>query len=460
LIFGHLFSIITTLPQVAWASLFEHRRILMIEQPVSSSTLQNLQEENKRLRRAVEELSIINDLARAISASLDSQEIIGTIVRRSIRAVNAEQGVITLVEEESNDSMKTLVRAMASSADHEQFHLNQTLLGWMHLNKKPLLINDPKNDPRFRGVTWEAATHSLVCVPLMIKSELKGVLTVYNKKGQSEFSEDEQRLLAIIAAQSAQVVENARLNEREKELLKMQEEIRLASRIQSDLLPKSQPALPGYDVSGRTIPAQDIGGDYFDFITINETRCAVCLGDVSGKGLPASLLMANTQATLRGQALMSASPKDCIARANRLLYHSTSPEKFVTLFYAILDTSAHTLQYTNAGHDNPYLMSDGAEPQRLSAGGVPLSMLEEFPFEEGTTPLAPGDVVVICSDGVTEAMNAMQEQFGDTRLAAAIREHLNQSASGIIDGVIGAVKAHAGNTPQMDDITMVVIKRT
>ncbi len=431
----------------------------MIEPSVSTGTLQTLQEENKRLRRAVEELSIINDLARAISASLDSQEIIGTIIRRSLRAVNGEQGVITLVEERSNDSMKTLVRAMASSSEHEQFHLNQTLLGWMHLNKKPLLINDTRNDPRFKGVTWDEATRSILCVPMMIKSELKGVLTVYNKKGGGGFSEDEQRLLAIIAAQSAQVVENARLNERERQLLKMQEEVRLASRIQTDLLPKSPPALAHYDIAGKSIPAQEIGGDYFDFISIWAERIAVCLGDVSGKGLPASLLMANTQATLRGQALLSDSAKECIERANRLLYHSTSPEKFVTLFYTILDVSSHTLQYTNAGHDNPYLVSTTGEVRRLSTGGVPLSMLEEFPFEQETTSMREGDVIVICSDGVTEAMNGAQEQFGDERLAKVITSSIDQPASGIIERIIGAVKEHAGSTPQMDDITTVVIKR-
>ena len=431
----------------------------MSEQEVTTS-LQALQQEAHRLKRAVEELSILNDLARAIGASLDSQEIMQTIIRRSLRAVNAEQGVITLVDERANDSMKTLVRAMESSADQEKFHLTQTLLGWMHLNKKPLHVNDPRGDERFRGVRWDDSISSVLCVPMMTKSELKGVLTVYNKKSGAGFTDDDQRLLAIIAAQSGQVVENARLNEREKQFLKMQEEVRLASRIQTDLLPKAAPVLSGYEIAGKSIPAQVVGGDYFDFIPVNEQRLALCLGDVSGKGLPASLLMANTQATLRGQTLINPSAHECIERSNKLLFQSTSPEKFVTLFYALLDTSAHALSYCNAGQDNPYLLSREGEPKRLKVGGIPLSMIETFPYQEETISIEPGNLLFICSDGVAEAMDVNQVQFGEERLSRLLDQLRSASPSTVIDQIISAVRAHAGTAPQADDITIVAVKRT
>ncbi|MEK6754641.1 MAG: SpoIIE family protein phosphatase, partial [Bacteroidota bacterium] len=316
----------------------------------------SLQEENQRLKRAVEELSILNDLARAIGASLNTQEIIQTIVRRSLRAINAEQGVITLVEEQSTQAMRTLVRTMVSSSDHEHFHLSQAVLGWMHLNRKPLVVNDPRRDERFQGVQWVESIHSLLAVPMMVKSEVHGVVTLYNKRDGKPFSDNDQRLLAIIAAQSAQVVENARLYEKERDLVKIQEEVRLAARIQEELLPKSYPVIPGYEVAGKTLPAQEVGGDSYDFITIDDHRIAICLGDVSGKGLPASLLMANLQATIRGQTIVANSPKTCLERANRLLFESTSPEKFATLFYAILDTKDHQLCCSNAGHEHPFLL--------------------------------------------------------------------------------------------------------
>ena len=431
----------------------------MADQAGDTNKAQVLLDENRRLKNAVQELSILNDLARAIGGSLDPQEIINTIIRRSLRAVNAEQGVITLVDQEADDPMKTLVRAMVSSTEHEKFHLTQSLLGWMHLNKKPLLVNAPRTDERFRGVKWDESITSLVCVPMMIKSELKGVITAYNKKGGTGFTEDEQRLLSIIAAQSAQVVENARLNERERQLLKMQEEIRLASTIQNDLLPKMAPEVPGYEIAGRSIPAQVVGGDYFDFIRINEHRLALCVGDVSGKGLPASLLMANTQATLRGQTLINPSARECMERSNKLLFDSTSAEKFVTMFYSILDTSSHQLSYSNAGHDNPYLLSPGGQCKRLIVGGVPLSIFEHFPFEEDTITMEPGEVLVICSDGIAEAMNPNQVQFGEERLSVLLHKLHAASSTDIIEGIIAAVREHAGTAPQADDMTIVVVRR-
>jgi len=418
-----------------------------------------LAEENRRLKRAVEELSILNDLSRAIAASLNSHDIMQTIIHRSLRAVQAEQGVITLVDQQTSDSMKTLVRSMVSSSDHQKFHFDQSLLGWMHLNKKPLMLNDPRTDDRFHGVRFDDSIESLLAVPMLVKSELKGVLTIYNKKNTKKFTEEDQRLLAIIAAQSAQVVENARLYEGEQALLRMQEEVRLAARIQLDLLPKSLPPMPGYDVAGKSVPAQMVGGDYFDFIPVTDNRFALCLGDVSGKGLPASLLMANLQATLRAQAVWNISSRECVARANTLLYNSTSAEKFVTLFYGLLDTQTHQLDYSNAGHNPPLLFSSGNGFRLLETGGTVLSVMESFPYENQVVPIDAGGMLVIYSDGVTEAMNSSDDQFGEERLIELIKAHRTLRAQELIDIVITEVRKHTGDAPQTDDITLVVVKR-
>ncbi|MEX1138083.1 MAG: SpoIIE family protein phosphatase [Bacteroidota bacterium] len=431
----------------------------MGSETTAPSSLEVLQQENSRLKRAVEELSVLNDLARAIGSSFNSQEIMQTIIRRSLRAMSAEQGVITLVDRREDQPMVTLVRTMVSSNDRQQFHFNQTLLGWMQLNKKPLLINDPSADERFRGVRWEEQIQSLLCVPMIVKSELTGVLTVYNKKAGQTFSDDDQRLLAIIAAQSAQIVENARLHEEQQEYIKMQEQVALAAKIQAELLPREFPKLPGYEIVGKNIPAQVVGGDYFDFVAMDDGRWSICLGDVSGKGLPASLLMANTQATLRSQTLLSSPPKQSIERANTLLHRSTGPDKFVTLFYGILDLTNHHLSYCNAGHDNPFLVRSNGEFKRLGTGGLVLSIMESSVYEEETLPLNTNDVVILYSDGITEAMNPEEEQFGEDRLLAVIQEHRSRSASELLDEIIKAAKHHAGKAPQADDMTVVVVKR-
>ena len=417
------------------------------------------QDENRRLKRAVEELSILNDLARAIGGSVNLTDIIRTIVQRSLRAIHAEQGVITLVDRQAGDTMKTFIRTTASSSERPQFHLNQSLLGWMYLNKKPLLINDPKTDERFRGVQWDASIRSLLCVPLSVKSALIGVLTVYNKREEQVFTEEDQRLLAIIAGQSAQVVENARLYAEERALQQMKEELRLAATIQMDLLPKAPPVIKGYDIAGRSIPAQLVGGDYFDFIAIDDSHLAVCLGDVSGKGLPASLLMANVQATLRGQSLRSPSASACVQWANKLLFQSTSADKFITLFYAHLDFQKHILTYSNAGQEHPFHYSGRGKPSRLGTGGIVLSVMEAFPYEEAEVGLLPGDLVVVYSDGISEAVNAQQEQFGEERLARLLAECRTLSAEQTIESIVGAVRKHAGAVSQADDITVVVLKR-
>ncbi|MCX5801868.1 MAG: PP2C family protein-serine/threonine phosphatase [Candidatus Eisenbacteria bacterium] len=431
----------------------------MAEKDVRSPDPRSLEEENRRLKRALEELTILNDLARAISASLSSQDIMNTIIRRSLRAVHAEQGVITLVGQQPRDPTRTLVRTMVSSSEHQPFHINECLLGWMHLNKKPLLVNEPRQDERFRGIVWDESISSVLCVPLLVKSELKGLLTIYNKRGGERFSEEDQRLLAIIAAQSAQVVENARLSEEEQALRRMQEEVRLALEIQIGLLPKASPQVPGYDIAGVSIPAQVVGGDYFDFVPIHETKLAVSLGDISGKGLPAALLMANLQATIRAQTLLRLSPKDCMQRSNSLMFQSTDSRKFATLFYGVLDAERHELCYSNAGHEWPFLFGTAKDPARLEVGGMVLSCMENSQYDEAVVPINPGDLLVIFSDGVTEAANESWEEFGEQGLAAVIRENLSETSRGLIEKIVTAVKRHAGNLPQTDDITLVVIRR-
>ncbi|HWP82928.1 MAG TPA: GAF domain-containing SpoIIE family protein phosphatase [Bacteroidota bacterium] len=421
--------------------------------------LAQLRDENQRLKRAVEELSILNELSRTISASLNSTEIMNAIVRRSLKAVHAEQGVITLVDNAQADSpMQTLIRAVVSTSQHEQFHANQALLGWMHLNKKPIIVNHPKSDERFQGVPWDPSIRNFVCVPLMVKAALRGVLTVYNKKEAEGFVDDDQRLLAIIAAQSAQVIENARLYEQEKAFLRIQEEVRLAGRIQTDLLPKTNPSIPGYDVAGKSIPAQAVGGDYFDFIRIDERRIVICLGDVSGKGLPASLLMANTQATLHTLALDALPAGEYIRRANQILFQNTSPEKFVTMFLGILDSAKHTFEYCCAGHDNPFFFSGTV--RRLGTGGIVLGMLNDFPYEQGTISLEPGDTIVMYSDGITEAMNSQEEEFSEQRLLEFLQNHRNNPSATLLNELFHAVNNHTKGTPQTDDMTGIVITRT
>jgi phosphoserine phosphatase RsbU/P len=413
----------------------------------------------KRLRRAVRELSILNDLARDIGASLDSQHVTSTIIRRSLRAIGAEQGVIALVNRNEAGKMETLVRTVAGAATGQALHVQESLLGWMQMNKRPLLVNSPRDDERFPGVRWDESVRSLLCAPLLVKSELIGVLILFNKRGSGGFNEDDQRLLSILAAQSAQVVESARLHEEEARLRRFQEELRLASEIQLGLLPKSVPAIEGYDVAGRNIPAETVGGDYYDFIELGDGRVALCVADVSGKGLSASLLMANLQATIRAQTLLQLSPARCLEHSNALLARSTDLHTFATCFYAVLDPVHNELSYCNAGQDPPLLVSVQGEITHLATGGLVLGFMDGAEYEEETVPLNAGDVLILYSDGITDAEDPAGLPFGERRLLEAVRERSALEAGPVIDGILSAVGEHDGGQGRPDDMTIVVIKR-
>jgi phosphoserine phosphatase RsbU/P len=417
-------------------------------------------DEDRRLRRAVEELSILNDLAREISASNKSNEIIKKVVSRSIHAIHAEQGLITLIETPVSPTQKTLARSIQTDVNQVALHLDQILLGWMQLHKRPLSLNQSQMVEQFKHITWDPNIRSLICVPLFVKSELIGILIAFNKKGGDTFSEDDQRLLTIIAAQSAQVIENARLLEHEQALIAMREELRLAREIQSELLPKSNPEIEGYDIAGTSIPAHVVGGDYYDFIAVPDGRMVICLGDASGKGMSAALLMSSLQAMVRAQLLDHCSPHECLRRTNYLLFISTASNKFATLFFGLLDPVQHTFSYANAGHEPPILIRKESAVAELPMGELGLGIRKETTYSEKQIQLSPGEVVVIFSDGITEAMNDQAEEFGHDRLRQLLLVHADDSAQQLKDHIVREVCAFSGQKNQHDDMTLVVLKRT
>lgn len=430
----------------------------MLDVATSDARLHSLSEENTRLRRAVEELSVLNELARTIAGAGSTDEIIHTLVRRSVQAVDAEQGLVTLAPESTESPLKTYVRTGRDSERGHRFLFTDALLGWMQLNLRPLAISSPSTDPRFSGIEWDAKIRSLLSVPMMVRGSLIAVLTVFNKHTGERFTEDDQRLLAIIGSQSAQVVENARLREQERELLRMRHEVELASVIQRNLLPESSPAIPGYDVAGTTQAAQMVGGDFFDFVERSDGRWSISLGDVCGKGLPASLLMSNVQAILRTHAIGCAAPEECLQVANRLLFESTTTDKFVTLFYAVLDPVNHQLEYANGGHSHPLLFNASGDPRPLGRTDLMLGLTGQFAFHRETLALEPGELLVIFSDGITEAVDADNIQFNEERIIDVVRRSRQESARTIIARVIESVREYSGDR-QQDDMTLVVVRR-
>ncbi len=429
--------------------------------PEETGGVDDLQEENTRLRAAVQELSILNDISTAISSTRSLEEVIELIVKKCIKHLEAEQGTVTLLDQQEQETpFKTMIRKADRSSNIMPYHFDTQLTGWMLLNRKPLLVNDLKNDDRFtESGSQDNPVKSLLSAPLILKGRVIGSLNVFNKRSDKGFSEADKRLLSIIASQSAQVIENARLYEEEQSLIHLREEMDMAYRIQTGLLPKEPPKIDGYDIAGKSIPARTVGGDYFDFIELDDGRVLVCLGDVSGKGMPAALLMSNLQATLRGQDLHSLCPSEIVERSNSLLFRSTAPDKFATFFLCSLDAENDELCYCNAGHNYPFMIRNNAEHARLATGGLVLGALEEYSFSQETLKLDRGDTILVFSDGISEANNENGEEFGEDILPALVREKAGAPSEELIDFIISSVERHAGKLPRMDDMTVVVIRK-
>jgi sigma-B regulation protein RsbU (phosphoserine phosphatase) len=428
--------------------------------PVSNNEDDRLSKENLRLKSAVEELSILNDIATAIASTQSLNQITNLIVKKCVKHLKAEQGSIQLVDEKDFvNPFHTMIRVRDSQNKIDAIRFDEQLTSWMFTNKKPLLINEFRSEEK---ITLQENTilkiKSALSVPMIIKGKMIGILSLFNKESVDGFNESDQRLLSIIASQSANVIENSRLLEEEKQFIQIQEEIRVARDIQQNLLPKEIPSINGYDIYAINIPAREVGGDYYDFIKVSENKIAIALGDVSGKGLPAAMLMANLQATLRGQLLFYDCVKDCINRANNLLYKSTDLSKFVTLFFGILNTEKNTLTYCNAGHNDPLFIAN-EKISKLDKGGLLLSCFENSEYDEEDIIFEKGSTLVIFSDGVTEAMNEADEEYTDERLEKLLLDNINESSQEMIKNVIDDVKFHVGNNPQSDDITLMIIKR-
>jgi sigma-B regulation protein RsbU (phosphoserine phosphatase) len=415
--------------------------------------------ENERLRQAVEELSILNEIATAIDSSMKVDEINKLIVTKCIRRVGVEQGVIRMLDQSDPDqAFKTLVRVVDVSEDGLPFRLGLSLTGWIVKNQKPLLSNDLHNDDRFRGAAEEAPQiRSVLAVPLKTRNRMVGILSVFNKRDGKPFNAEDQRLMTIIATQSAQVIENARLQEEEARLKIMEEDLRVARSIQESLVPKSVPKVAGLDLFAYTAPAREVGGDYFDWVALPDGRLGAVVADVSGKGMPAALLMAQLQAAFKAQAQLGLAPEQVVTNVNSFLGNTMEPTRFVTLFYSVIDAARNQLIYANAGHNPALLWRADGKVEWLGEGGLMLSPVSMLPYDSFTVPFGPGDSLCVYTDGVTEAENSAGVLWEEKNFEAALTSGPRASAGEIGERVKAALGAYVGGSEQSDDITLTII---
>jgi serine phosphatase RsbU (regulator of sigma subunit)/anti-sigma regulatory factor (Ser/Thr protein kinase) len=302
-----------------------------------------------------------------------------------------------------------------------------------------------------------------LAVPLVSQGELIGLLSLGPRLSEQDYSTDDRALLNNLATQAAPAVKVAQLVQQQqaetRERERTEQELRVARLIQQTLLPKELPALPGWDFAAYYQPARAVGGDFYDFIALQDGRLGIVIGDVTDKGVPAALVMATTRAILRSAATELAKPGEVLEKANEMLYPDIPPNMFVTCLYAVLDPVSGKLQYANAGHDLPYRRRSG-DVVELRAIGMPLGLMPGMHYEEQATVLAPGECVLFYSDGIVEAHNAHREMFSFPHLREVLARSTD-SGFELLDHLLEELARFTGDSwEQEDDVTLVTLQRT
>lgn len=420
---------------------------------------------NRRMDQTHTELRTLHqliDAAKSLNSTLDLEELLDVILETALRIVDGDRGSVYLLNEEKKEIWTKVARGL----NHDErktirLPLGKGIAGYVAATGDTINIpdayTDPRFDPEFDRVTGYQ-TRAILCAPMKNnQGKIVGVFQLLNKKN-GVFTDKDATIMDALSVHAAIAIENARLVLQEKEKIRIERDLAAAREVQKSLLPKHPPEVPGYEFAAVTVPALEVAGDLYDFIRLDQHRLAITVGDVSGKGLPAALLMAHVQASVRDVAHEASSASACTTLLNDRLVQSTGAEKFVTMVYAVLDSHNHALRYTNGGH-NPPVFVNGDGPRWLTAGGTILGIMEGMTFEEEIVPLAPGDVVVMYSDGISEAMNAQQELFGDDRLQQFIAQRRNLPAERLKDEIFEAVFEHQHGAPQADDMTLVIVRR-
>src|SRR5580765_3677684 len=405
-------------------------------------------------------LALISKVGVALLASVTLHETLEQIVALVFEAVPADRCMIMMHDAKGTELKVAVARLRDRAGEVGEIRISRSVIDEVVTNGKSVLTSDAQTDPRFAGGTvMLQGVRSVLAVPLGVGANVFGIIYADSPLSDNRFTEDHLKVLTTLASVAAIRVENARLTEEQMERERLEREQQVASEIQQRFLPAAAPQLEGWELQGISFPCYEIGGDYYDFIRLEDGKLVVALGDVSGKGTAAALLMSSLHAAIHAHAETHDSIVETISAVNRYLVESIPANRFVTLFYGELDPKTGSLTFLNAGHNPPLIVHAGGTMEQLAAGGLPLGIMEGAEFREGQTQLRAGDVLVIYSDGVSEAVNPSGEEFGPTRLYEVVARNLDATAGGIRDRIESALTKFCQGTPAADDITLVIVKR-
>jgi sigma-B regulation protein RsbU (phosphoserine phosphatase) len=380
-------------------------------------------------------------------------ELFRFILDLAIQTVKAERGVLMTLE----DNGELEVRATRG----EGFRISSAVRDRVIGNKESVLVRDTALDDAFRErrSIVEQNIRTLMAAPLQTREAIIGLIYVDSPSMQREFSKDDLSLLTVMANVAAIRIEQSRFAEMDRARKVMENELVQAAAIQRRYLPPEAPTVAGLDLAGHNAPCRTVGGDYYHFFPYENGRVAMVLGDVSGKGMPASLLMMGLQARVE---MLIDEPGDLgrlVTRLNKMTQANCPEGKFITLFLCVLDGATGELVYANAGHNPPIIVRKDGSYEGLAGGGPVLGILKSIEYEQYSARLEKGDVLAIYSDGITEAATPEDVEFETEELARALNAHRDGSARAMVMGVNAAVAEWTQGAPAADDITLIVARR-
>jgi serine phosphatase RsbU (regulator of sigma subunit) len=412
--------------------------------------------------RHTRNLNALLRVSKALASEIRLDDLLQVIVEKAAEVMDADRATLFLYDESRNELWSKTTQRL--EIEEIRLPLGVGIAG--HVAKTCTAINipdayaDTRFDPDFDKETGYR-TRSILCLPLIGNGDrLIGVIQVLNKKDQEVFNEADESLLGGLSDHITVALERARLIEAYVEKERMEEALKLAHDIQMSMLPKIFPPFPErheFDIFAAIAPAKEVGGDLYDFFFLDDDHLCFAIGDVSGKGVPASLFMAVTKTLFKATAGNGGTPGEILARLNAKICRDNESCMFVTLFCAILNIRTGQVDYSNGGHNPPYYLHHGGVSPLENAGGRALGVVEQSPYLSGRVVLGPGEALLLYTDGITEAMDSSETLYSDRRLEWFLATNRSSSPRQIIGDLVSDVKHFASGAPQSDDITVLAL---
>lgn len=414
-------------------------------------------------QKQIQQLSLLFEATRLLNSTLDLAELLELILRIARSEVKADRGTVFLVDKDRRELWSIVAQGLESQEIRIPF--GRGVAGHVAETGEMLNADDAYELPFFDrsfDQRFGYRTKSLLCLPIHHKSgEIVGVLQLLNQATDGKFTKKDEEFLNKLSGHMAMALENARLHREALEKQRMERDLSVARQIQRSLLPDKPPVIPGYEFAVVNEPCFECGGDYYDFLTLGPQTMLLVIADVEGKGVGSALVMSNLQATLRALVMHLHSLEVLTLSLNEMIYNDTKSQKYLSCFLGLIDTRRNGLHFINAGHCPPIVVraKDGSY-EELSTGGTVVGLFPDSEFQRGTVQLEPGDILVCCTDGITEACNTKEDEYGTERLAATIAKNRHHPPQKILDSVMSEVAEFSRGGPHQDDKVLMIVKVT